>query len=59
MDEVMKFLRRHENKEGNVGQFVRSCILLCEQSEFMSRDELLKSDQMQLFLDCFPSEEIE
>ena len=57
MDEVLEFLMKLENRDGKVGQFVRSSILLFEMSEIMPRDELLKSDQMKLFLDCFPKEE--
>jgi hypothetical protein len=53
-DVVMKFLRRHENKEGPVGEFIRSCILVAERSDLMTRDELRKSAQMDLLLDCFP-----
>ncbi len=53
-DAVLKFLMKHENKDGPVGEFVRSCILVAELSEILTRDELRKSAQMDLLLDCFP-----
>ena len=53
MDEVMKFLLKHENKTGAVGEFIRSCILVAERSEMMTRDELKDSAQLGYLLDCF------
>lgn len=55
MDEVLKFLRKHEDKSGPVGEFVRSCILVAELSEYMSRKELKESAQLGYLLDCFPT----
>ena len=55
VDDVMAFLFRHENKSGPVGEFIRSCILVAEISEIMTRSELKDSSQMGLLLDCFPA----
>ena len=57
MTPVEKFLMRHENKDGEVGCFIRSCILVFGRSEFMTRKELKESSQMSLLLDCFPVED--
>lgn len=57
MSELMKFLQRNENRDGEVGEFIRSCILVHERAEFMTRDELKRSAQLDLLLDCFPTEE--
>jgi len=52
-DEVMKFLQKHENKSGKVGEFVRSCILVATLAEWHSRKDLKESAQMGYLLDCF------
>ena len=57
MSDVLKFLRKHENRSGEVGEFIRSCILVAERSEFMTRRELRNSAQMELLLDCFQCEQ--
>jgi len=54
MSEVKKFLLKHQNKDGDVGKFIRSCLLVLELSEFVTRDEVLASAQMQYLLECFP-----
>lgn len=54
-DDVEAFLRKHENKGGKAGEFIRSCILVFQLSETMTRKELLKSAQMGYLLDCFPT----
>ncbi len=53
MDDLMKFFKRHENKDGPVGEFIRSCILLAERADFMTRDELKECVQLNYLLDCF------
>jgi hypothetical protein len=55
MHEVLKFLRKHENKDGPVGEFVRSCIMVADRSEIMTREELKESAQLGYLLDCFPT----
>jgi len=55
MDDVLKFLYKHEHKDGKVGEFIRTCILLAELSETLTRDELMKSAQLGYLLDCFPT----
>lgn len=55
MDEVVKFLRKHENQSGPVGEFIRSCIMVAERSEVMTRAELKESAHMGYLLDCFPA----
>lgn len=54
-DEVMAFLFKHRNKSGPVGEFIRSCILVAQISEIMTRSELKDSAQMKYLLDCFPT----
>lgn len=54
MDDVLKFLYKHENRSGEVGEFIRACILVGERSEILTRKELRASAQMDLLLDCFP-----
>ena len=55
--EVLKFLQRYENKSGKVGEFVRSCLLVSDLSEFTDRETLLRSAQLGYLLDCFSSSE--
>ena len=59
MSDVLKFLRKHENRSGEVGEFIRSCILVAEVSEILTRNKLRTSSQMNLLLDCFPCMEDE
>lgn len=54
MNEVMEFLKKHENRSGPVGEFIRSCIMVAERSELMTRSELKESAHMGYLLDCFP-----
>lgn len=51
---VIDFLRRHENEPGPAGEFVRSCLLVAELAEWMPRDELRDSVQLEYLLNCFP-----
>lgn len=57
MDEVVAFLKKHENKQGPVGEFIRSCILVAQISEILTRSELKDSAQMGYLLDCFAAED--
>ena len=57
MDEVVAFLKKHENKQGPVGEFIRSCILVAQLSEIMTRSDLKNSSQMGYLLDCFAAED--
>ena len=49
----MEFLQTHENRQGKVGEFVRSCIMVAERSALMTRSELKESAHMGYLLDCF------
>ena len=57
MDEVVAFLMKHENRQGPVGHFIRSCILVAQISEILTRFELKESAQMGYLLDCFATED--
>jgi hypothetical protein len=54
-DSLETFLSHHENDEGEVGDFIRSCILVSDLGEILTRTEMLKSDQLGYLLDCFPT----
>lgn len=58
MDQVIAFLRENEDRDGNVGEFIRSCLLVAEREEFMTREELKQSVQLDYLLDCFQTPEL-